>query len=69
MQKTRRAVLRQLEGVMKETEETAMADHVEDKPGNDYASALQLFLDGIPINSSIPGIKNAPGNSFVTFRY
>ena len=59
--------MRQLEGVMKETEETAMADHVEDKPGNDYASALQLFLDGIPINSSIPGIKNALGNSFVTY--
>ena len=66
MQGTRRADLRQLEGVMKETEETAPADHVENNPGKDSASALQLFLDRIPINSSIPGIKNGPGNSFVT---
>ncbi|XWS67887.1 hypothetical protein CRYUN_Cryun04dG0043400 [Craigia yunnanensis] len=61
MQEKRRADLRQLEGVMKEPEETAMADHVVNNPGIDSASALQLFLDRIPINSSIPGIKNSPG--------
>ncbi|XVE93654.1 hypothetical protein REPUB_Repub01dG0212600 [Reevesia pubescens] len=60
LQETRRKDLRQLEGVMKETEETATADHFENNPEKDSASVLQPFLDRIPINSSIPGIKNAP---------
>ncbi|XVE49028.1 hypothetical protein DITRI_Ditri01bG0048900 [Diplodiscus trichospermus] len=58
MQETK-ADLGQLGGVMKEAEDTATADLVENYPGKDSASALQLFLDRIPISSSIPGIKNA----------
>ncbi|XP_022748859.1 SNF1-related protein kinase regulatory subunit gamma-1-like [Durio zibethinus] len=66
MQEMKRADLRQV-GVMKNTEQATTADHVENNPEKDSASALQLFLDRIPINSSIPGIKNAPGNSFATY--
>ncbi|OMO75634.1 Cystathionine beta-synthase, core [Corchorus olitorius] len=40
--------------------ETPRADHRENNPEKDSASALQVFLDRIPI-SSIPGIKNSPG--------
>ncbi|OMO74326.1 Cystathionine beta-synthase, core [Corchorus capsularis] len=58
MQETTRADLRQLEEVMKET--TPTADHGEKNPEKDSATALQVFLDRIPI-SSIPGIKNSPG--------
>ncbi|KAL1114421.1 hypothetical protein V6Z11_D02G254400 [Gossypium hirsutum] len=49
-------------GVLKEAEETIKADHVGNNPetDSDSATALQLFLDRIPINNSIPGIKNSP---------
>ncbi|XP_021285841.1 SNF1-related protein kinase regulatory subunit gamma-1-like [Herrania umbratica] len=62
MQETGKADLRQLEGVMRgdvvERKEMATAVHVRNNPGKDSATALQLFLDRIPI-SSIPGIKNS----------
>ncbi|KAK8476503.1 hypothetical protein V6N13_017962 [Hibiscus sabdariffa] len=60
MQDLRRADLRQLEDVLKEAEETTRADYVGNSPEHDHATALQLFLDRIPINNSIPGIRNAP---------
>ncbi|TYI95129.1 hypothetical protein E1A91_D02G256200v1 [Gossypium mustelinum] len=63
MQDTRRTDLKLLEGgVLKEAEETIKADHVGNNPetDSDSATALQLFLDRIPINNSIPGIKNSP---------
>lgn len=69
MQDTRRSDLKQLEGgVSKEAEETMKADHAGNNPesGSDSATALQLFLDRIPINNAIPGIKNSPGNSYLT---
>ena len=62
MQETSKADLRQLEGVMKETFPAADGHN---NPEKDSASALQIFLDRIPI-SSIPGIKNTPGSSFMT---
>ncbi|KAK9286870.1 hypothetical protein L1049_015276 [Liquidambar formosana] len=59
--------LRQIEEVIKDTEggmvekkETLISNLTNDgKKGIDAGSALQLFLDHIPI-SSIPGIKNSP---------
>ncbi|KAH1099045.1 hypothetical protein J1N35_015966 [Gossypium stocksii] len=63
MQDTRRTDLNLLEGgVLKEAEGTIKADHVGSNPetDSDSATALQLFLDRIPINNSIPGIKNSP---------
>ncbi|TYH26261.1 hypothetical protein ES288_A03G236900v1 [Gossypium darwinii] len=63
MQDTRRTDMKLLEGgVLKEAEETIKADHVGNNPetDSDSATALQLFLDRIPINNSIPGIKNSP---------
>ncbi|KAK8529936.1 hypothetical protein V6N12_060706 [Hibiscus sabdariffa] len=60
MQDPRRADLRQLEDVLKEAEETTRADYVGNSPEHDHATALQLFLDRIPINNSIPGIRNVP---------
>ncbi|MFQ6630262.1 hypothetical protein Gotur_007337 [Gossypium turneri] len=63
MQDTRRTDLKLLGGgVFKEAEETIKADHVGNNPetDSDSATALQLFLDRIPINNSIPGIKNSP---------
>ncbi|MBA0855172.1 hypothetical protein Goshw_010102 [Gossypium schwendimanii] len=63
MQDTGRTDLKLLEGgVLKEAEETIKADHVGNNPetDSDSATALQLFLDRIPINNSIPGIKNSP---------
>ncbi|MBA0614215.1 hypothetical protein Godav_014536 [Gossypium davidsonii] len=63
MQDTRRTDLKLLGGgVLKEAEETIKADHVGNNPetDSDSATALQLFLDRIPINNSIPGIKNSP---------
>ncbi|KAK0582128.1 hypothetical protein LWI29_021846 [Acer saccharum] len=63
MQQTSKMDLKQLENVMKDPEKTQISSHhIQNKPPPpplDSASALQAFLDHIPI-SSIPGIKNSP---------
>ncbi|KAL5858217.1 hypothetical protein ACOSQ3_005675 [Xanthoceras sorbifolium] len=74
MKETKKMDLKQLEDVMKdpgggggggggggvvEKKETLNSDHIQNKPPLDSATALQAFLDHIPI-SSIPGIKNSP---------
>ncbi|KAJ0076918.1 hypothetical protein Patl1_36449 [Pistacia atlantica] len=66
MQESRKMDLKQLQNVMKEPKvgvvvknETPISDDIQYKPELDSGSALQLFLDRIPI-TSIPGIKNSP---------
>ncbi|EOX97978.1 SNF1-related protein kinase regulatory subunit gamma 1, putative [Theobroma cacao] len=65
MQETRRADLRQLEGVMREAEGgvvekkgIATADHVQNNPGKDSATALQLFLDLVEVKTG-DNVKDA----------
>lgn len=59
--------LRQLEDVMNDSDgrmvdkkDKSISAHIQNKQPLDSASALQAFLNHIPI-SSIPGIKNSPG--------
>lgn len=66
MQETKKKDLRQVEDVIKEPrggilekKEIPISDKKK-RPELDSGTALQLFLDHIPIRS-IPGIKNSPG--------
>lgn len=49
-------------GGMVVKKETPISDDIRHTPELDSGSALQLFLDRIPI-ATIPGIKNSPGIS------
>lgn len=64
MQEIKKVDLRQVEDIIKEPEQGGVLKkkdiRTEEKPGLDPASALQLFLDRIPI-TSIPGIENSRG--------
>ena len=70
MQESKMMDFRKLEDVMKQPEDFSLVDKKENVVSNfmadlkhhqlDSGSALQMFLDHIPI-SSIPGIKNSPG--------